>query len=177
MKYVALLRAVNVGGRNAIKMRALKECLERHGFTAVATFIQSGNVVFETGERSSTQLAGRIERALSTTFGFDVPIVLRSRAELKAVVDEAPASWKRANDLRRNIAFLRPPRTARQALQEVETKDGVDTVTAGKGVLYMSTVMTALGSSRLSRLVTKDIYRDMTIRSYNTCQRILDLLT
>jgi uncharacterized protein (DUF1697 family) len=176
MKYVALLRGINVGGKNAIRMPALKDCLERQAFESVATYIQSGNVVFDTDEKRAAPLARRIEQALSSTFGFDVPIVLQSYAQLKAIVDEAPRRWKRGGDLRRNIAFLRRPLTSTQAIKDVEVREGVDTVTAGSDVLYMSTVMSAVGKSRLNRLVTKEIYRDMTIRSYNTCLKILALM-
>jgi uncharacterized protein (DUF1697 family) len=176
MKYVALLRGINVGGRSPIKMGALKECLEQEGFESVATYIQSGNVVFAAGKSTDAKLTDQIERALSTTFGFDVPIVLQSSAQLRTVLAEAPASWRRRNDLRRNIAFLKRPLTSRQALGDVEVKEGVDDVSAGKGVLYMSTVMRSLGSSRLTKLIAKKIYRQMTIRSYNTCQKILALM-
>jgi uncharacterized protein (DUF1697 family) len=176
MKYVALLRGINVGGRKPIKMGALKDCLEREGFESVATYIQSGNVIFEAGKKGDAQLTGPIERALSASFGFEVPVVLQSASQLKAVVDGAPANWSRRSDLRRNIAFLKRPLTSKQALKDVEVKEGVDVVTPGKGVLYMSTVMTSLGSSRLTKLVTKKIYRQMTIRSYNTCQKVLALM-
>ena len=176
MKYEALLRAVNVGGRNPVKMGPLKECLERQGFESVATYIQSGNVMFESDKKGAATLAGLIERTLSATFGFEIPIVLRSSAQLRTVVEGAPASWKRRNDLRRNVAFLRPSLKATQALKDVEVKEGVDVVTPGKGVLYMSTVISAVGSSRLTKLVTKKIYGEMTIRSFTTCEKILGLM-
>ena len=86
MKYVALLRGINVGGRNIIRMAALKVCLEQHGFRNVATFIQSGNVIFESDERNAGKLTTQIEGALSKMFDYDSRVVLRSHAQLKAVV-------------------------------------------------------------------------------------------
>src|SRR5262249_24036943 len=68
MKYVALLRGINVGGANVIKMAALKSCLERLGFASVTTLIASGNVVFESSERKAPKLRHQIETALSNTF-------------------------------------------------------------------------------------------------------------
>jgi uncharacterized protein (DUF1697 family) len=176
MKYVALLRAVNVGGRNPVKMSALKDCLEQQKLDSVSTYIQSGNVIFEGGRLSPAALTELIERALSKTFGFEIPIVLQSATQLRTVVDGAPRSWTRGADLRRNVAFLRRPLTATRAIKDVDVREGVDVVTPGKGVLYMSTEMSALGSSRLTKLVTKKIYAEMTIRSYNTCQKILALM-
>lgn len=176
MTYVALLRGINVGGKNAIGMPALRTCVERQGFQAVATYIQSGNVIFATSDKDARAVAARIERALAHSFGFEVPIVLQSRAQLQRVIDRVPAAWKRGVDLRRNIAFLRPPLTARRAIEDVEVKDGVDEVSAGPAVLYLSTRMDALTRSRLNKLAMKPSYKQMTIRTYNTCQKVLGLM-
>ena len=70
-RYVALLRGINVGGKNLIKMTELKGCFEDHGFRNVATYIQSGNVLFESGERSSARLAQRAIESVSTKEGVD----------------------------------------------------------------------------------------------------------
>ena len=66
--------------------------------------------------------------------------------------------------------------TATQALKEVEVRKGVDTVSAGKGVLYMSTLLSGLSKSGLTKLVSKRVYQDMTIRNYSTCLKILELM-
>jgi uncharacterized protein (DUF1697 family) len=69
MKYVALLRGINVGGKNIMTMAALKLCVEQTGVENVGTCIQSGNVLFESGERSGAKLTQRIEGTVSSTFG------------------------------------------------------------------------------------------------------------
>jgi uncharacterized protein (DUF1697 family) len=173
MRYVALLRAINVGGRNPVGMGALRDCFERLGYASVRTYIQSGNVLFEAAATSSAKLTEAIEHALAARFGFAVPVVVLSAARLQAVVDRAPAEWARRADLRRNVAFLRPQLTARQALAHIAARDGVDVVTAGRSVLYLSTEMSALGRSRLTRLITTPIYRELTIRTYDTCRKML----
>ena len=76
-RYLALLRGINVGGKNLIKMADLKACLEGDGLEDVVTYIQSGNVVFSGG--SSLTLTDRIEDLLATTFGYEASVVLRSR--------------------------------------------------------------------------------------------------
>jgi uncharacterized protein (DUF1697 family) len=174
--YVALLRGVNVGGRNNVSMAALKQCLEQIGLVNVRTLIQSGNVIFESGEKSSAKLTGRIERAVSTTLGADSRIVLLSYSQLKTIVADAPSSWARGADLRRNIAFLRPSVTATQALKHMEARPGVDSVKAGKGVVYMDTVMSSLQKSGLRKLIGTPVYREMTIRTYGTCQKVLSVM-
>jgi uncharacterized protein (DUF1697 family) len=175
MKYVAFLRGVNVGGKNLMAMAALKACLEKAGLANVRTVIQSGNVIFESGEKSAATLTKRIESAVAK-LGIESRIVVLSLAELKTVVADAPAAWKRRTDLRRNIALLRHAVTAARVLRDVEVKPGVDSVSAGKGVLYLSTVMRDLGKSALPKLVGKPVYREMTIRTYGTCQKILAMM-
>jgi len=176
MKYVALLRGINVGGRNIIKMATLKVCLDRHGFRNVTTFIQSGNVIFESDERNVGRLTTQIEGLLSKMFDYDSRVVLRSHAQLKAVVAGAPAAWKTRTDLRCNIAFLRAPVTARHALAQVDVEPHVDSIKEGKGVLYLSTLLSGLKKSRFTKVIGKSVYQHMTIRNYNTCQRLLGLM-
>src|SRR5512139_1963727 len=77
IQYVALLRGINVGGKNLIKMTALKECFEALGFQKVRTYIQSGNVLFATPRPDQTTLTNQIEDALSITFSYTSRVVLR----------------------------------------------------------------------------------------------------
>lgn len=176
MIYVALLRGINVAGRNITNMAALKACLEGAGLDRVETVIQSGNVVFESAQKSTAKLASQIDAAIETLFGIDPRVVVLSRERLNTVLAEAPAAWRSKPGLRMNIAFLRPPVTAALALKEIDVRSGVDSVEPGKGVLYMSTALSDLGKSRLARIVTKPVYKEMTIRSYGTCERILALI-
>jgi uncharacterized protein (DUF1697 family) len=176
MIYIVLLRGINVGGKGIVKMSALKTCLEQAGMTNVTTYIQSGNVILESGNRSVSRLTTRIETALTKTFGEPVSVVVQSAAQFQEVVAGVPSSWPRGTHLRRYIAFLRAPMTATKALKSVDGREGVDIVTPGRGVLYMSTRLDALGKSRLTRLVGTPIYQAMTIRNYSTCLKMLALL-
>jgi uncharacterized protein (DUF1697 family) len=176
MTYVALLRGINVGGKGIMKMAQLRDCLEAAGLTHVVTYIQSGNIIFDSDERTVPALTQRIERAISATFGYESAVVVRSHPEFKRVVAAVPSNWARGTHLRRYIAFLRASLTATQAMKQIETRDGIDTVTAGKGVLYMSTLLSGLSKSRLTKLVSKAIYRDITIRNYSTCLKMLALI-
>jgi uncharacterized protein (DUF1697 family) len=175
VKYVALLRGINVGGRNLLKMADVRDRLEGRDFTGVTTYIQSGNVLFESRSLDAVRLTAVMEKALVTAFGHEVPVFLRSQPQLKRIVSQAPPAWKTGNALRQNVAFLRAPLTAKRALSEIEVRLDVDSVTAGNGVLYMSTVMSRLKQSRLPKIVGTPIYRETTIRSYSTCQKILAL--
>ena len=176
MQYVALLRGINVGGRNLLSMAEVRVCLERHAFRRVSSYIQSGNILFESDVSDAATLTAAIQKALSAAFDHDSQVFLRSHRQLKTIVAQAPKEWTSGAGLRCNVAFLREPLTSTRALREIEPRAGVDFVTAGQGVLYLSTLMRRLKQSGFTKVVKKDIYRDMTIRNFNTCQKILALM-
>lgn len=177
-RYVALLRGINVGGNNLIRMPALVDCFRDHGFEHVTTYIQSGNVVFSAGRERRAELAARIERMLSTTFDhYDASVVLRSASQMRSIVAGAPAGfgdepWR----FRYDVVFLKPSLTAAAALREVPTKEGVDAAAAGTGVLYFSRLASRATQSRLPRVASMPIYQQMTIRNWNTTTKLVELL-
>jgi uncharacterized protein (DUF1697 family) len=175
-RYVALLRAVNVGGKNRVPMPALRALLEAEGLQDVVTYIQSGNAVFTARERPAL-LVPRLERALSQAFRQEARVVLRSRAQLRAVVERAPEGFGGAPDrVRYDVLYLKAPLTAREALAAAPARPGVDEVHAGPGVLYYARVAARAAQSRMSRIVALPMYQLMTIRSWNTTVRLLELV-
>jgi len=177
-RYVALLRGINVGGKNAIPMPALKTCFEDAGFERVRTYIQSGNVVFDAPSSSQAELTRKIERILRTAFAhYDANVVLRSRSQMRSVVHRAPEGFGSSpSTYRHDVIFLKAPLTGRTAIKDVSTKEGVGQVWAGTGVLYASRLASRASSSRLSRIVSLPIYQQMTFRNWNTTTKLLELL-
>jgi uncharacterized protein (DUF1697 family) len=173
--YVALLRGINVGGKNLIPMPALKSCFEAQGFADVATYIQSGNVLFSSDARRA-ELEARIESVLTRTFGYEASVVLRSRQELRRVVEKAPAGFgARPAHYRYDVLFLKDPRSAREVLAIVPARPGVDQVSAGSGVLYFSRLVRKATESHMPRIVSMPVYKRMTIRNWNTTTKLLEL--
>jgi uncharacterized protein (DUF1697 family) len=176
--YVALLRGINVGGKNAIPMPALKTCFEDAGFGDVTTYIQSGNVVFDAPLSSQAELTRRIEGMLRRTFAhYNASVVLRSRSQMRSIVDRAPKGFgtERAK-YRYDVVFLKPPLTAKSAIKDISTKEGVDRIWAGTGVLYMSRLDSRATQSRLNRIASLPIYKHMTIRNWNTTTKLAALM-
>jgi uncharacterized protein (DUF1697 family) len=89
--YIALLRGINVGGHHKMKMADLKKLLESISLQKVKTYIQSGNVLFES-EEGAEQLSKKIEGELNNTFGFPVPVVLRTAEEFQQMIENCPYS-------------------------------------------------------------------------------------
>ena len=176
-RYVALLRGINVGGNNMVPMAALKACMEAQRFRDVATYIQSGNVLFSADSSDSAALTKRIEHALETTFEFPIPVVVRSIEQIIAVVKRAPKGFgTRPAEYRYDVFFLKEPLTADEAMTSVTTKAGVDRVWAGDGVLYFSRLTRRAAESQMSRIVGRPIYRSMTIRNWNTTRKLAELM-
>lgn len=176
-RYVALLRGVNVGGKNLVAMPAVKAFFEAQGFEDVATYIQSGNVIFTSTERSAA-LVARIEAGLSKAFGYAARVLLRSRQQLRRVVGEAPAGFGTRPALYRyDVIFLKEPLSASEALERAPARPGVDQVSAGSGVLYFSRLIRKASQSRMSRIMSSPMYEQMTIRNWNTTTRLLELMT
>lgn len=174
--YVALLRGINVGGKNLIRMPALKASFEAGGFEDVVTYIASGNVLFR-APRPGTALADRIERMLSTAFDYRASVVLRSHAQMRATVEGAPEGFGRdPAAYRYDVIFLKEPLTASAALKQVPTREGVDEVDAARGVLYWSRLTSRATQSRISRVVSMPIYQSMTIRNWNTTTALLRMM-
>ena len=176
-RYVALLRGINVGGKNLIKMIALKGCFEKQGFSDVTTYIQSGNVIFSAKDSGAAALCRRIETALAKTFAYRASIVLCSGEEIRAVVQRAPKGFgKEPTKYRYDAIFLKAPLTATVAMKSVPTRTGVDEVHAGTGVLYFSRLIKTASQSKLSRVASLPVYQSMTIRNWNTTTTLVRLL-
>jgi uncharacterized protein (DUF1697 family) len=175
-QYVALLRGINVGGKNIIKMAALSECFASQGFRDIATYIQSGNVVFSAAG-GPAELIRRIEAALATTFSYQASVMLRSRKQMQDVVGRAPAGFgTQPAKYRYDVLFLKPDVTAAAALKLVPTRPGVDEAHAGTGVVYFSRLIAKATQSRLGKVASMPIYQSMTIRNWNTTTALLRLM-
>jgi uncharacterized protein (DUF1697 family) len=176
-RYVALLRGINVGGKNLIRMAELKLCFEEQGFCEVATYIQSGNVLFATDLPDDDKLTRRIEKTLSKTFDYRAAVVLRSSKRLRDIVERAPSGFgTRSAVYRYDVIFLKEPLSASEAIESVKTRQGVDEAHAGDGVLYFRRLIKKASQSQLSRLVSTPAYQNMTIRNWNTTTKLVQLM-
>ena len=175
--FVALLRGINVGGKNQIKMADLRACFEAEGFRGVSTYIQSGNVVFASRETGLPGLVMRIERMLAASFDYEASVVVRNRTQMRAIVDRAPTGFgSDPSRYRSDVIFLKPPLTARTAMKSVRTREGVDQAYAGTGVLYFSRLASRASQSQLSRLVSMPVYQSMTIRNWATTTKLRQMV-
>lgn len=166
--YVAFLRAVNVGGRN-VKMADLRAALTDAGFTDVATHIQSGNVRVRTSLRSPQRVAASIRESLTAAAGFDIPAIVRTPAELTALVgtvDAIPALLP--GEGRRYVAFADGPvGEAAQATLEGWSTSGERALVLGSDIMAELTVgfhKTTLTNARIERITGRmTTWRDLKV--------------
>jgi uncharacterized protein (DUF1697 family) len=177
IQYLTLLRGINVGGNNIIKMADLKACFENMGFTEVVTYIQSGNVLFRSAEKDRTKLTRKIERVLSERFSYKSRLVVVAHKELKKVVVGAPKGFgKELDKYRYDVIFLKEPLTPGEAMKNVSIKEGIDSAYAGASVLYFSRLISKASQSHLTKIIKLPVYQNMTIRNWSTTTRLLALM-
>ncbi|MEA2489090.1 MAG: hypothetical protein QOH21_882, partial [Acidobacteriota bacterium] len=149
--FIGLLRGVNVGGNHKLKMAELKALCESAGLTDVSTYLQSGNVVFRT-RAARAAAAERVKTALRERTGLDVAVVLRTPAELRAVIDANPITGD-PNPSRLLVAFLSEEPTAEaKALLERERVADEQLHFAGREIY--SYYPEGAGTSRLANAMT-----------------------
>lgn len=175
-KYAALLRGINVGGKNKVPMADLRETFEKGGYEAVRTYIQSGNVLFQSSE-SQSSLEDHIEGLLEARFGIPLVVVVRSHSQIRKTIDNAPPGFGQEPDKYHSDAiFLKAPLTSDRVMGLVELREGVDRAWPGNGVVYFQRLSAERTKSRLSRVISTPEYKLMTIRSWTTTTKLLDLL-
>jgi uncharacterized protein (DUF1697 family) len=178
IQYLALLRGINVGGKNTIKMADLKACFEEMGFSDVTTYIQSGNVVFASAEKDNAKLTDKIEKALSKRFNYTSRLVLVPHPEMKKIVAGAPKGFGDEPDkYRYDVIFLKEPLTPAKAMEQVSVREGVDQAYEGKYVLYFSRLISRASQSYLTKIIGLPMYQNMTIRNWNTTTKLLELFS
>jgi len=177
IKYLALLRGINVGGNNIIKMADLKACFESMGFTDVITYIQSGNVIFKSDEQNKAKLTEKIENILSERFSYKSLLVLITHNQLEKVIKQAPEDFgSNPDEYKYDALFLKEPFTSEEAIRIVKIREGVDFATHGEGVLYFRRLFLKAGQSYLTKIISEPVYKSITIRNWNTTSKLFELM-
>ncbi len=121
-RYISILRGINVGGRRKILMADLKVLYKELGFSNVTTYIQSGNVAFDSPKTESQKLSGKIKEAIDKTYGFDVPVIIRTAEEIKQAIAINPFLKGEADIEGLFLAFLaeEPSKENLEKLKSIE---------------------------------------------------------
>jgi uncharacterized protein (DUF1697 family) len=176
--YVILLRGVNVGGKNKVPMAELKTCLEKLGFTDVSTYIASGNILLKS-DKEPRRIETEIEYALLKNFTLDskiVRVLAVSRDQLQSIVAHKPKGFGEHPEMYHSDVIFLMGIHIDQAMPVFVPRDGVDKIWPGEDVVYSQRVSALRTKSRLNRIIGTLPYKSMTIRSWNTTVKLLELL-
>lgn len=175
-KYVILLRGINVGGKNPVSMKELKELFEKNGFRDVTTYINSGNIIFSSENSDIIWLKKTCEALLLEKFRLHLPVMILSAADLAEALEHAPEWWGRDKDSKHNAIFVIPPASAQEIFQEVgETKPEYEKAGYFGRVIFWSAPLKTFSRTRWSRVVGSAVYGSITIRNANTAIKLAEL--
>ena len=173
-RHIVLLRGINIGSRNRIAMPALRKALEEAGFTDVQTYLQSGNVVVESRAKPET-VRTKVEQLIEQRFGLEIAVVVRTRAELAAVVKRNPHAKVATNPKAYQVTFLEqklPAKTVRELEQAAADDERV--VVSGREV-YAWHPQTIARSKLWSKLAGQGLGVTATSRNWTTVEALLEL--
>ncbi|MBS1362626.1 MAG: DUF1697 domain-containing protein [Bacilli bacterium] len=177
-KYIALLRGVNIGGKNKISMVQLKTIFEEFGFKEVKTYLNSGNVIFSSNEDNMESLTKHIEMMIKNKFNLDIPVLIISKEELKDILQNAPEWWDNKNkEIYDNLIFIMPPLTFSEVFGEIgEPKKGLERIKNYKKAIFWSFCLKEYQKTNWwTKTASKSIKDKLTIRTATTIKKIVEM--
>ncbi|MCA9329516.1 DUF1697 domain-containing protein [Candidatus Saccharibacteria bacterium] len=175
MKYVVLLRGINVGGNNKVSMSDLKQALQDAGFTDVVTYINSGNIVL-TSELPTKAVNNTVEETIKQTFGLDVPTLTLAKPDFLRIADELPTNWTNDSEMRCDCFFLWQGIDTPDVLENLTIKPDIDRVKYVAGAVFWSVDRKNVTRSGLAKIIGTATYKQITIRNANTVRKLVALL-
>jgi uncharacterized protein (DUF1697 family) len=174
--FVALLRGINVGGNNMIRMSSLKASFESMGFKDVTTYINSGNIIFRAKKGDARRLERNIEQMLSKEYQLECKVVVRSFSEIANLVEHLPKNWGDDNDWRYNVMYLRHSIDSEKVLDLLELKKDIEQVVYCPGTLLWSVRVSDATRTSMNKLPGRKVFQDMTVRNLNTTRKLYELM-
>lgn len=175
-KYLSLLRGVNVGGNNKVAMKDLKKVFEEAGFTNVTTYINSGNIIFETSRKDAKEIVSIIEAAILKHFKFPVRVVVRDAKNFRALSSSIPEAWKNDTEQKTDVLFLWDEYDKKDSLKLLAINSDVDTVIYSNGAIIWNVARTNYSKSGMNKFIGTELYKNMTARNVNTVKKLSKML-
>ena len=177
-KYIALLRGINISGKNKVSMPLLKVAFEDMGFMNVSTYINSGNVLFSSESNDKNGISSRCKAMIEERFLLDVPVAIISLKELSEALDNAPKWWDINSDeeMIHQAIFLIPPITIEEVYKAVgDYKPEYEQVGYYKNVIFWSAKRATLSKTRWYKIASSAANNKVTIRNASTTKKLLIL--
>ncbi len=172
MIYVALLRGINVGGKNKIDMKQLRVTFENIGMNSVTTYINSGNIIFSDKTHTQKKLESLLGKAVHHDFGLEIKVLLLNINELSIIINTLPDNWKDDKYMKCNVLFLWGEIDDKTILNKIAVKHDIDKVVYVPGAVLWAVEQKKVTKSGLMKLAGTDVYKNMTIRNVNTTRKM-----
>ena len=176
-KFIALLRGINVSGQKKIKMTVLKSLFELTGFQDVTTYIQSGNVIFSSNEKSGEKLAKKISSEIKRKFGFEVQVIILTPKEIEYTLKNNPFIKRKKESERLYVTFLSgiPPKENIQKLNSLNYSPEEYKI---DGKLIYLFLPNGAGKAKLNNnLFENKLKANGTTRNWKTVKTLSELVT
>jgi uncharacterized protein (DUF1697 family) len=177
MTYVALLRGINVGGNNQIKMADLKATFERLGLKSVKTVIASGNVIFQSGSKNEAKLTKDIEKAIQKDFKADIKVLLKNKEQLGKLVKAIPTKWVNDDKMKCDVMFLWSEIDKASTLKEFQFNPKIEDLKYVPGAVLWRIDRKNASKSRIFKIVGTKLHKQMTVRNPNTVRKLYALMS
>ena len=175
MKYVALLRGINVGGKNKVKMEILREVLSAEGFENVKTYINSGNVIFAPPETDNKILAEQIESAIEKEFGLNIKVMVRSVDEIKEIIKNNPFEGQFENDKDVHVFFLDEELTNEKRELLLSNNNENEMYSVRNREIFCHLKISVLDSLMGKDYIGKKLKVSATARNWRTVNKIIEI--
>ena len=177
-KYIALLRGINISGKNKIPMKDLKTNLKDINYKNVITYLNSGNIIFESEETNKNIIKEQIENMIKNKFNLNIPTYIIKSNELNDILEHQPEFWKKENkEIYHNIIFIIPPTTTKEVLDSLgKSKEEYEKIEIYKNIIYWSYDLNNYRKTNWwSKTASSNIKDDITIRTKNTILKVLEI--
>ena len=175
MRYVALLRGINVGGNTMIKMEELRKAFEALGFERVVSYINSGNLAFDARKTGESNLVKKIEAAVEQLIGKNVQVMVREQAEIERIVANNPFAGKYQSHKEMHVLFLKSELSAEQIEWLAEATPSSEHFQVSGREIYCH-LPTGVADSFLGRgLFEKNLKAAVTARNWRTVEKLAEL--
>jgi uncharacterized protein (DUF1697 family) len=172
MKYLALLRGINVGGNKKVDMASLKDLFESLEFNNVSTYINSGNVIFE----SDNDDFSHIESALAEKFGFEIKVVIRDEYNIRHLAETIPREYENNAEQKTDILFLWDDFDSPDSIDLIKIHPDIDNLHYISGAIIWNISKSNYSKSGMHKFIGSTVYKHMTARNINTVRKLATLM-
>ncbi len=177
-RYIALLRGINISGKNKISMFELKTNFEKIGFYNVATYLNSGNVIFSGDEEYESNISDKIEKMIKDKFNLEIPVFVADIDYINNILRNAPDWWGTDDkEIYDNLIFVMPPATAEVIFKKIgEPTENLENINVYKNVIFWSFNRKCYSKANWWKKTASAGIGDMlTIRTANTIKKVAEL--